>query len=168
MKFPKLSWRIWLLVLVLLGSALIISPTFETGVVIKSIEKNSTAFDQGLKPNMIIQSINGNPIKTSEDYSKAINSIFPSNNKTSLKINTKDSEFILFTNKAPEITIANIPKSKIKTGLDLSGGARAILKPVNATLSQNDINDLVSVTSNRLNTFGINDVSVSQHLDKKP
>jgi len=120
MKFIKMSWRIWLLVLVLLASALIISPTFQTGVVIKSVEKNSTAFEQGLRQSMVIQSVNGNTIKNSEDYSKIINSIFPVTNKTSLKINTKDSEFILFTNNPPEITISDIPKSKIKTGLDLS------------------------------------------------
>ena len=128
MKFIKMSWRIWLLVLVLLASALIISPTFQTGVVIKSVEKNSTAFEQGLRQSMVIQSVNGNTIKNSEDYSKIINSIFPVTNKTSLKINTKDSEFILFTNNPPEITISDIPKSKIKTGLDLSGGARALVK----------------------------------------
>lgn len=42
----------------------------------------------------------------------------------------------------------------------MGGGARAVLKPINTTLSQNDMNDLVSVTSSRLNAFGISDVSV--------
>jgi len=165
MKFPRLSWKIWLLAIVLLASALIISPTFETGVIIKSVEKNSTALDQGLKSNMIIQSINGNPIKNSEDYSRIINSIFPSKNKTSLKINTKDSEFVLFTNKAPEIIIADIPKTKLKTGLDLSGGARALVKAENKSLNAAELNDLISVTSNRLNEFGIADVTVKQVSD---
>lgn len=165
MKFIKMSWRIWLLVLVLLASALIISPTFQTGVVIKSVEKNSTAFEQGLRQSMVIQSVNGNTIKNSEDYSKIINSIFPVTNKTSLKINTKDSEFILFTNNPPEITISDIPKSKIKTGLDLSGGARALVKAENKSLTTEELNDLISVTSNRLNEFGIADVTVKQVAD---
>jgi len=160
-----MSWKIWLLILVLLASALIISPSFETGVIIKSVEKNSTAFDQGLRANMIIQSVNGESVKNLEDYSKIINSLFPSVNKTSLTIKTKDSEFILFTNEAPQITTANIPNSKIKTGLDLSGGARALVKAENKSLDANELNDLISVTGNRLNEFGIADVSVKKVSD---
>jgi len=49
--------------------------------------------------------------------------------------------------------------------LDLSGGSRAILKPENITLSQNQMNDLVAVTSNRLNTFGISDVDIRSISD---
>jgi len=153
------------LIIVLIASALVISPSFETGVVIKSVEKNSTAFDQGLRTNMIIQSVNGNAVKSLEDYSKIINSIFPTTNKTSLAITTKDSEFVLFTDEPPRVTVANIPNTKIKTGLDLSGGARALVKAENKSLNSNELNDLISVTSNRLNEFGIADVSVKQVSD---
>ncbi|MDD5193720.1 MAG: hypothetical protein PHF67_03990 [Candidatus Nanoarchaeia archaeon] len=198
----KLSWKIWLLIAVLLSCLIILFPNFETGVVIKSVEKDSTAYEEGLRSGMIIKSINGNEIKSLEDYSREINSVFPagktnktsevsvatkpaanlstinsnlsainsqkassqssgesSKNKTKLIIATKDSEFLLYDNQPPEMNVENIPKTKIKTGLDLSGGARALVKP-EIKVSQSEINDLITVTSNRLNAFGISDVSV--------
>lgn len=160
----KLSWKIWLLIVVLMCAALAISPSFETGVLIKSVEKNSTAFDSGLRPEIIIKSINGEQVKNIEDYQRIISSIFPVQDKIKLTITTKDSEFILFTDEAPLITIANIPKTKIKTGLDLSGGARAMVKP-EVPLSSAELNDLIDITSNRFNEFGIKDISVKSVRD---
>jgi preprotein translocase subunit SecD len=160
----RLSWKIWLLIVVLMCAALVISPSFETGVLIKSVEKNSTAFDAGLRSDSIIKSINGEPVKNLEDYQRIISSIFPVQDKIKLIITTKDSEFILFTDEAPLITVANIPKTKIKTGLDLSGGARAMVKP-EVPLSSAELNDLIDITSNRFNEFGIKDISVKSVRD---
>ena len=169
----KLSWRIWLLVFMLVGSFLIIFFSvdngikflpLEKGVLIKSVEQNSSALEGGLRSNMIIQSINGQTISNVDDYAKIINSIFPVQNKTKLTITTSSSEIILFVEEAPKITVANIPKTKLKTGLDLSGGARALVKP-EIPVSAEQINELVTVTSNRLNVFGISDVSVKAVSD---
>ena len=161
----KLSWKIWLLIIVLMCSALLISPNFEKGVIIKSIEKNSTTFDSGLRSGNIITSINGESVNNIKDYQKIINSIFPTQNKTRLDITTKDNQFILFADQAPLITVADIPKTKIKTGLDLSGGSRALVRAENKSLSSQELNDLIAITSNRLNEFGIADVSVKSVSD---
>ena len=161
----KLSWKIWLLIGVLMGSLLLISPSFEKGVIVKSVEKNSTAFDIGLRTGSIIKSINGKAVNNVQDYQNIINSIFPVENSTKLIITTKDSEFILFTDESPLITVADIPRTKIKTGLDLNGGARALVKAENKSLSSSELNDLISITSNRLNEFGIADVSVKSVSD---
>ena len=59
----------------------------------------------------------------------------------------------------PEITVSDIPKSKIQTGLDLQGGSRALIKP-EEKLSSSEINDLISVTSERLNVYGISDITI--------
>lgn len=160
----KFSWKIWLLIIVLMCSVLLISPNFEKGVIIKSVEKNSTSFDSGLRSGNIITSINGESVKTIEDYQKIINSIFPAQNKTRLDITIKDNQFILFTDQAPLITVANIPKTKIKTGLDLSGGARALVR-LEIPVSAAELNDLIMITSNRLNEFGIADISVKSVVD---
>ncbi len=163
----KLTWKLWLLIIILLLSCLSIfgfPPKFlEKGAEIKSVEKNSTAFESGFSSGMIINSVNSQEVKTREDYLRIINSI-SFQNRTKLIINTNSREFILFTDKAPEITVENIPKTKIKTGLDLSGGARALVKP-EIPLSSNEINDLIAVTSNRLNVFGISDVTVKPVSD---
>ena len=206
----KLSWKLWLLIIILLSSALILFPNFEKGVVIKSVDQNSTAYEEGLRTGMIIKSINSESINNFEDYTKIMNSVFPSEkinpssinkiiqktdlnsstqnkissnpvnnssknttfqktkelpkNKTKLIINTKDSEFLLYTNEPPKITIENIQKTKIKTGLDLSGGERALVKP-EVRVSQSELKDLITITSNRLNAFGISDVSVRSVSD---
>ncbi len=167
----KLTFRIWMLIIVLALAFLLILPTppwsiFQKGVLIKSVEKNSTAFTEGLRVGMVIKSVNEQEIKSIEDYSKKIPEVFPTNqNITKLSILTDKGEFILFTDKPPEITLSTIPKTKIKTGLDLSGGARALVKPANASLSESEINDLISVTSERFNAFGLRDISIRATKD---
>lgn len=161
----KIPWRVWLLIIVLMASLFAISPNFNKGVVIKSVEKNTTAFNYGLKANMVITSINDEKINNQEDYNRVINSIFPSENESKLIIKTKESEIILLTNETPEITVSNIPRTNIKTGLDLSGGARALIKAQDVELNSNEINDLIAITSNRLNEFGIADISVKPVKD---
>jgi preprotein translocase subunit SecD len=44
--------------------------------------------------------------------------------------------------------------------LDLSGGARALIKADGKELSSDELNDLISVTEERLNVYGLNDVQI--------
>ena len=73
----KLTWRIWLLIIVLICSAIMISPSFQKGVIIKSVEKNSTAYEEGLRSGMIIKSINGDTVNSMDDYTRIISLAFP-------------------------------------------------------------------------------------------
>ncbi|MBU3913371.1 MAG: protein translocase subunit SecD [Nanoarchaeota archaeon] len=160
----RLTLRIWILIIVLIFALLAISPSFQTGALIKSVEKNTTYFNDGLRAGMVITSINEQEVKNSEDYSKIILSVFPVENETKLIIQTKERSFIFYTNETPLILVSNLPSSKIKTGLDLSGGARALVKP-EKPLTASEMSDLVAVTSNRLNVFGIADVTVKPVSD---
>ena len=160
----KISFKIWILIIALILGLLAISPSFQKGVVIKSVERNSTEFSEGLASGMIITSLNDQPVNNLEDYTRIISSIFPAESETKLIITTKDKEVILFTSKAPRITVADLPKSKIKTGLDLQGGSRALIKP-EKPISASEMSDLIDVTSNRLNVFGITDVTVKPVSD---
>jgi len=158
----KLGFKIWVLVFTLLFAFLAIAPwkIFNSGVLISSVTSNSTAFEQGLRPNQIIKFIDGEKVSNLADYTKIISSKFTSNQTLKTTIQTKDSEFILFSNKAPEITVSELPTTNIKTGLDLSGGARALVKAKNIELSSSQLSDLISITENRFNTYGIADVRV--------
>lgn len=167
-----MKFRIWLLIIVLALSFLALFPftIFEKGVIIKSVEKNSTAFDGGLRAGEIIKYVNEQKVESIGDYSKIISEIFAQTDTTNiteanetkikLTVRTKQNSYILFTNKPPEIVVAEISKTKIKTGLDLSGGARALVKPVNVSLSTQEIAELVSVTSSRLNVYGLSDITL--------
>ena len=164
----KLSLRVWILIIMLFLALLAIAPWgfFEKGVVIKSVEKNSTAFEQGLSPNMIITSINTEKVESISDYNRIMSKIFPLANKTKIIIGTKTNEFLLYTDKELKITVDSIPSTNIRKGLDLKGGARALIKP-EKTLSQSEMADLISVTTNRLNVYGLSDVTIKSATDLK-
>jgi preprotein translocase subunit SecD len=164
----KLTWRIWLWLAVLLFAliSIFITPHFlQKGILITSVEQNSSAFEQGLRQGQIISEIDGKKVENIEDFSKIINEKFPSseNIKTTLIVNEK--EYTLYSKNAPEITVSEIQKTNIKTGLDLSGGARALVKAKDEKLTSEQVNDLVSVISNRFNVYGISDINVKPVID---
>jgi preprotein translocase subunit SecD len=163
-KKMKLSFKIWILIILLSFSIISIfgiPPTFlQKGVLITSVETNSSAYEQGLFKGQIITEIDGEKINNLEDYTRIISQKFSSGELIKTTLKTQESEIILFSETLPEITVSNIPKTNLKLGLDLSGGSRALIRAENKTLSQEEILDLVDITSNRLNEFGIEDVRV--------
>lgn len=160
----KLTWKIWLLIIVVILSFLSIfgfPPTFfKKGVVITSVESNSVFFEQGLRQGQVITEIDGQKVNNLNDFSAIIQKKFLSGNEEKITITSDENDYIFFLNQTPLITVSAIPKTNIKTGLDLSGGARALVKAKDKDLSSSEINDLVDVTSNRLNEFGLTDVKV--------
>ncbi len=168
MKF-NFTWRIWLLIIFLLFSLLSIFGTpfslFQKGVLITGVEKNSTSFEQGLRQGQIIQSIDGEPINSLEDFSRILNEKFPSSEKIKMIIKTDESEVILYTKDPPKITVSKIPKTNIKLGLDLEGGSRALIQAKDKKLDSAEIRDLSDVVSNRLNVYGLTDIKVAPVSD---
>lgn len=161
----KITFKIWILIVAVvfsLVSIFSIPPMiFEKGVVVTSVEQNSTIFENGLREEMIIQSINGQNVDTIADYSKILTPLndLEINETQKLIIQTDKIEIInLFTKEIiNDISVDKIPTSRIKTGLDLRGGARAFIK---ADIPLNDIqlDDLIAVSEQRLNVYGLSDV----------
>ncbi|PIN93056.1 hypothetical protein COU54_04435 [Candidatus Pacearchaeota archaeon CG10_big_fil_rev_8_21_14_0_10_31_24] len=162
----KIGFKLGVLIVALIVALLAISPSFEKGVLITSVDRNSTAFEEGLKQGMVIKSINAQSIANSEDYSSIISNIFSEENVTKKTVISTDSgEYILFDDKSPKITVRSVPRSKIKTGLDLSGGARALITTSEVKLTDNQNEELIAVMNERLNVFGIKDVSIRSVKD---
>jgi preprotein translocase subunit SecD len=167
----KLSFKIWLYIIVFALAILSIFVSsygftlFQKGVLITSVEPNSTAFSQGLRAGQIIISIDGNAVKNMSDFSGYIRNKFPSDEKVKMIIETQNSEVILFTETAPEITVSKIPKTSLKTGLDLSGGARAIIRAEGVELTSQEADDLADVIENRVNNYGLKDIKVNSFSD---
>jgi len=155
------------LVLLILGVIfLIYSSITLTGVTISGIETNTTAFKQGLRQGYTITNINGQELSDTNEYATIILENFPSEENKKITIQTKENgEFILFTNTAPNITIKDISKTKVKMGLDLVGGSRALVRAENRSLDSNDVRDLVAVLENRLNVYGLSDVNIRPVTD---
>ena len=165
----KLTWKIWVLIFFIVISLISIfglPPKFlEKGVLITSVEKNSTSFEEGLRQGQVITAIDGKDILNLDDFSDALRGKYVINQSTKTTIQIGDTQIILFSDHSPEITVSNIPKTNIKTGLDLSGGSRALIQAQDRKLSVQEVNDLVAITSNRVNIYGISDVRVSQVSD---
>lgn len=162
----RLTWRIWLLIFVLVFSVVSvfgIPPGFsEKGVLVKSVDINSEAYEQGLASGQVILAIDDVELESPEEFYKLMQSKFVSNQTVPTTFTLKDSEVILFTNESPEIVVSEIPPTNIKLGLDLVGGSRALVQAENKTLTSEEISDLVDTTQNRLNEFGLTDISVRQ------
>ena len=165
----KLTWKIWILIFILILSLISIfglPPVFlQKGVLVTSVEPNSTAFEQGLRKGQIIIAIDGKRIDGLDDFKEVIQGKFMTNESVRTTITTKDTEIIIFTNEAPRVTVSEISKSNIQFGLDLIGGSRAMIKAEEKKLSSTEIKSLIDITQNRLNEFGLTDLKVRQVSD---
>lgn len=163
------GWRIWVLIIVLILSLLSIfglPPTFfQEGVIITSVDSNSTSFEQGLRKGQVITSIDNIKIKDLSEFSLVIGRKFKSNESEKTIFQVGNSEVILFSNKPPEITVSGISKTNIKLGLDLEGGARALIKAQEFDLSKDEAKELSDVIGNRLNVYGIEDINIAPITD---
>lgn len=157
----KLTIRIWIIIIALVLSVLAIKPSFESGVLVQSVDKDSEAFKQGLRQGEIIKSVNGDKVSNLREYSEKMSSLFPQKQAENIRVDiaTKKTEYTLFINKSPDITVKSVPKTRIKTGLDIQGGARALLLP-EKKITDEQLQDLIAISSNRFNVFGITDVKI--------
>lgn len=155
----KLSFRIWILIIALLLSLLAIRPSFESGVVVNFIEPNSTVLEHGLHTGEIIKEINGQTVENMEDYSGIVSSLFLDGQEKRVDIKTKENDYTILTDKPLGITVRQVPRSRIQTGLDLRGGSRALVKP-DVEITDSELADLVDISRNRFNVYGLSDVNI--------
>jgi len=161
----KITFRIWILIIVVLLSVISIfgipPQGLEKGLLVSSVDQNSSVFRDGLRSEMIIQSINGQPITSMQDYAAAMSKVtsLEENETTKLIIKTDTIEIINLYDKTiiEDISLERIPLTRIKTGLDLRGGARAFVK-ADVPLNDAELNDLIAVSEQRLNVYGLSDV----------
>lgn len=165
----KFTWKIWLWIIVLIFSLISIfyNPNYfmQKGVLITNVDQNSTAFEQGLRQGQIITAIDGKSITNLEDFSNIMKDKMNPSEKIKTTITTKDSEYIIYSNQSLAFQVSKIPSNNIKTGLDISGGARALIRTQDHQLTSSEISDLVSVISNRFNVYGISDMTIRPVTD---
>ena len=165
----KLTWKIWMLIIILVLSLISIfglPPVFlQKGVLVTSVESNSTEFEQGLRKGQIIIAVDGKRIDDLDDFKEVIQGKFITNESVKTTITTKDTEIIIFSDEAPRVTVSEISKSNIKFGLDLIGGSRAMVQAEEKEISSVEIKNLIEITQNRLNKFGLTDLKVRRVSD---
>jgi preprotein translocase subunit SecD len=163
----KITFKIWVLIFFVIASLISIfslPPTFmEQGVLIRSIELNSTLFQDGLRNGMIITSINGERIESIEHYSNLVS--FEGERR--MEIKTKQGLEIIglyTTEDFSHIIIREIPSTRIQMGLDLQGGARALVS-AEEPLTDSQMDDLIAVSQERFNLYGLTDVQIRKVSD---
>lgn len=165
----KITFRMWILIAVVLLSMISvfgIPPTaLQKGLLISSVEQNSTIFSDGLRAGMILKTINGQEVLSMQAYSNIMESVanLPDNETTRLEIKTDSVEIInLYTKDiVSDFSVEEIPSTRIKTGLDLKGGSRAFVQ-ADVPLTEAELNDLIAVSEERLNVYGLTDVKFSK------
>jgi preprotein translocase subunit SecD len=164
-RMRKITFRIWILIIIVMLSLISIfsiPPTFlEKGIEVSSVTRESKIFEDGLRKHIIITHINGEPVNSIQEYSSAINYLrnTQENETAKMTITTKDFEIVGLYNSSiiNDIAVKEIPPTRIKMGLDLQGGARAIVK-ADVPLTDDQLADLISVSEQRLNVYGLTDV----------
>jgi preprotein translocase subunit SecD len=125
---------------------------------ITSIGKN--AMLAGMTENLTLEEINGNKISDADEFNLTKVKLEP---KVKLQIITSKGKSVFYTSSI-DFTVSSIPKTHLKAGLDLQGGAKALVKP-ERKLSSAEMSDLIQVTQTRLNTYGVADIAVRSASD---
>ncbi|MCD6368048.1 MAG: hypothetical protein J7L45_03105, partial [Candidatus Aenigmarchaeota archaeon] len=163
MKLWK-EWRIWLLIIFVVGSILAISPNpWAKGVVVKYVDQNSPFYGE-IQPGEVIQSINEKKIESVSDFLEFENytgmmRIFH-NKKLSLKE----------VKNGPGFTVAEAKKSNLNLGMDLIGGTRVLLKPVGIeNMNESEkvlmVDRIITTLQTRMNVYGLRELKIQPVKD---
>jgi preprotein translocase subunit SecD len=160
----KIGIRTWILIVLIFLSVLAIRPSFQSGAIVKYVDKDSELFIQGLRTGESIKSVNGQEITNRNDYSELVSKLVFNENGSKFELETNKGSYTILTNQTPPITVDNSPKTNIKTGLDLRGGARALVQP-DVEITDNELSDLILISRNRFNVYGLSDVKINGASD---
>ncbi len=170
--------RIIILIILLILAAIAIQPRFIEGVAVRTVMQNSSASLAGMQnpakdisptSREVIIQIDSISVKNTGDYYGAVSKIKENStvliktNKNLYRLNIDKVE-----NKALDdilgLKIYDAPKSNIKKGLDLEGGTRVLLIP-ERKLSSDEANSIIGSIEQRLNVFGLTDLTVKSAAD---
>ncbi len=145
-------WRLWLLLVVVLGSVFAIGFTEKrNGVEVVYVTKDSPAFGT-LEQGMVISSFNGNTINSIEDWDSVTGAA-----KGPVTITAGQGQYDFLINETLGIEVQPVQRLNLDFGLDLQGGTRIVLKPtVNAT--RNMIEQVIGTLQTRINIYGLKEI----------
>jgi len=171
--------RVIILVIALILAVLAIHPQADTeGVAIRTIMKDSAAFEAGMQgpkatdtptSREVIKSVNNIPIKNVAEFTAQIEKL-QADDTAQIKTDRGFYRLIIksdnLTGKKQDVGVKvyPVPKTNIRKGLDLEGGTRVLLKP-ETKLALQDMDSLLDNMKQRLNLFGLTDIVVRATKD---
>lgn len=179
------DWKVILLIVLLAASFYLINPTLQDGVAIRGVADDSAAAlatpqpvpvpspDINPRDREVIRTIDGQQVSTQQEYFDVIEG-FDINQTITLETN-RNTYFMTtqeaFDENGTSLGVADIglnvmdrPKSNIRLGLDLAGGTRVLLEP-DEEVSDEDLELIADNIEQRLNIFGVSDVTVRTTTD---
>jgi preprotein translocase subunit SecD len=171
-KLIIMDYRVIVLLFFLLAALFAISPMpWRDGVIVRSVVKNSSAYNAGLQPDAKLRptareriiSIDNLPVRTVDDYNDYISSIEP-NRTVLVRTNVQTYRMVSDENGSLGIRVAQAPTNNLRKGLDLTGGIRVVLKPERPlAANETDVLDFtVESLRQRLNVYGLSDIVVQK------
>lgn len=155
------SGRVLILISFLLMSVFAISPNFSSeGLLIKTVDSESSAEINGIEAGEILYSLDGNKINTIEEFSNAVDKL---NIGDLVELVTSDGTSTINYDGDLGFSVGEIPTSNLRKGLDLVGGVRVVLQP--DTDDESQILDMIDLIEQRLNVFGVSDISIRNSKD---
>ncbi len=180
MRFKKIfrNPRVIVLLIFLVFALFAIHPNpIKDGVAIRNVVRNSSAAESGIEapkptaPPMereVILSIDNVPIKSLEDYYERVERLRPNSTiHISTDKNREGYTLRLGPDADPGLAVYDAPTTNIRKGLDLQGGTRVLLQPVEK-LSENDLGMLIESMKQRLNVYGLSDLQIKEAQDLPP
>jgi len=173
------AWRVILLLTFVLFAIVAVQPHLwgNDGVAIRSVSTNSSASIAGMQSPAAkltplakekIISVNGAEIKSINDFYAQTEGLGP--NRT-VRIQTDKKDYNLITKEVDfngkvdlGLKVYDAPTSNLRKGLELEGGTRVLLKPTEV-VSQEDLDSTVDTLKERLNVYGLSDVTVRAASD---
>jgi len=164
--------RVIILIIALVIAFLSINYQFsDQGLIINSVETNSSAFNAGIRsPTQDISltnrekiiSVNNQEIKELKEYNEIINSISIDSN---IRLKTDKTSYVITKDSSDVgLTISKAPSSNLRKGIDLQGGTRVILEPAEE-ISKEQIKDIMATMEKRLNVYGLSDLVIKSASD---
>jgi len=156
--------KVQILIILLIISLIAIWPFSKEGVSIRSVEKDSPAFNiinvEKGRPMSFerVIGLDNEEIHSLDDYYTYLKSIGAN---STVRVYTNKDSYKLTTDESGELglEVVESPSSNIRKGLDLEGGARVFLSPIEE-VEDSIVDDAVISLKERLNAFGLSNVVV--------
>ncbi len=142
----------------------VVKTTNEEGNVTNNLTVVRAEENIPIKKDMQIIKINGEKIENPKHYSEIISKLIA---KKNFVMTTDKREYAVLIPGQPEIRVGEAAKSNIQKGLELQGGSRVLLKPISETgeVTDKNIVDLIDVLQDRLNVYGLADITIRSASD---
>jgi preprotein translocase subunit SecD len=166
------NYKVLLFVFCIVAALFAISPMpWRDGVVIRAVEKNSSAYNAGMQSEPKLRpiakerivAVDNVPVGSEDDYYSYVSTIEP-NRTVLIKTSKQTYRMTSGENGSLGIRVSGAPTNNLRKGLDLTGGIRVVLKPERELEGDEEglLDFTVESLRQRLNVYGLSDILVKK------